>query len=245
MQALIKSPVPIREVQLEMNAFEALTLDSRSGIFDLACTDEAGNHFIVEMQLGPAPHFVQRMKFYGLHKFNTVVERGRFDCANRPRIYCIAFLEKSILLTTSYHTIANRRDEHGEPSDEPMTFILVERAKFDKPVAAISTDLDKVLYTMKTLHEVTEPTQYPKFWNEEWPQRAIDELNTRKMTPEERFQFARYTAINAEAVNAERARLSGIIQRSLQQGPTVEQIARINEVSVNYVRELQARINAH
>ena len=109
-------------------------------------------------------------------------------------------------------------------------------------MAAISTDLDKLLYTMKKLYEVTEPTQYPPFWNEEWLERAIEELNTRRMTPEERFQFARYTAINAEAVNAERARLSGIIQRSLQQGLTVKQIARINEVSVDYVQELLARL---
>ena len=118
LQALIKSPVPIREVHLEKNAFEALTLDSRSGIFDLACTDEQGNQFIVEMQLGHAPNFVQRMKFYALHKFNTVVERGRFQYANLPRIYCIAFLEKSILPTSSYHTLANLRDEQGEPIDE-------------------------------------------------------------------------------------------------------------------------------
>ena len=242
LQALIKSPVLIRKVQLEKNAFEALTLDSRSGIFDLACTDELGNHFIVEMQLGHTPYFVQRMKFYALHKFNTVVERGRFDYANLPRIYCIAFLEKSILPTTNYHTLANLRDEAGESVDEQMTFIIVELAKFEKPVAAIHTDLDKLLYTMKTIHHATEPTQYPAFWNEEWLQRAIDELNTRKMTPEERFQFARYTAINAEAVNAEKARLSGVIQRSLQAGLSVEQIAAINEVSVEYVRELHQKV---
>ena len=96
---------------------------------------------------------------------------------------------------------------------------------------------------MKTLHEATDPAEYPAFWNEQWLQRAIDELNTRKMTPEERSQFARYTAINAEAVIAERARLSGIIRRSLQQGLTVEQIAEINEVSVDYVRELQQKLN--
>ena len=182
------------------------------------------------------------MKFYGLHKFNTVVERGRFTYANLPRIYCIAFLEKSILPTPGYHTVATLRDEQGEPVDEQMTFILVELAKFDKPEAAVSTDLDKLLYTMKTIHQVTEPTQYPKFWNEEWLERAIEELNTRKMTPEERFQFARYTAINAEAVNAERARLSGLVQRSLQQGLTVEQIAAITELSVDYVRELQQQL---
>lgn len=115
----------------------------------------------------------------------------------------------------------------------------MELAKFDKPVATISTDLDKLIYTMKTLHNApADPIQWPKFWNEEWLQRAIDELNTRKMTPEERFQFARYTAINAEAVNAERARLSGIIQRSLRKGLTLEEIAEINEVSLDYVREL-------
>ena len=244
LQALIKSPVPIREVHLDKNAFEALTLDSRSGIFDLACTDAEGNHFIVEMQLAHSPHFIQRMKFYALHKFNTVVERGRFDYANLPRIYCIAVLEKSILSTANYHTLANLRDEQGEPVDEQMTLILVELAKFEKPVAAITTDLDKLIYTMKTLHNApADPIQWPKFWNEEWLQRAIDELNTRKMTPEERFQFARFTAINAEAVNAERARLSGVIRRSLQQGLTLEQIAEINELDLGYVQELHTSLN--
>ena len=64
-----------------------------------------------------------------------------------------------------------------------MTFITVEMAKFNKQAADIETDLDKLVYTMKTIH-TAEPTQYPAFWNEEWLKRAIDELNTRKMTPE-------------------------------------------------------------
>lgn len=248
LQALLKSPVPIREVYLEKNAFEALTLDSRSGILDLACTDEQGNQFIVEMQLAHSPYFVQRMKFYALHKFNTLVERGRFDYANLPRIYCIALLEKSILRTADYHTIANLRDEQGEPIDEQMTFILVELAKFDKPVSRIFTDLDKLLYTMKKLHEVTEPTQYPKFWNEEWLQRAIEELNTRKMTPEERFQFARYTAINAEAVNAEKAAALAIkleaVKLGLQNGLTSELVAKINGVTEELVQQVQQQLAA-
>lgn len=246
LQALIKSPVPIREVHLEKNAFEALTQDSRSGIFDLACTDETGNQFIVEMQLGHAPHFVQRMKFYALHKFNTVVERGQFDYASLPRIYCIAFLERSILPATSYHTLATLRSEQGEPIDEQLTFIVVELAKFDKPVAAIHTDLDKLIYTMKTLHNAPDdPTQWPKFWNEEWLQRAIEELNTRKMTPEERFQFARMTAINAEAVNAEKATALAIkteaVKIGLRKGLPIDLVAELNGVSEDYVRQVQQK----
>lgn len=247
LQALTKSAVPIREVLFEKNAFEALTVDSRSGIYDLACTDENGNQFIVEMQLAHAPNFIQRMKFYALHKFNTLVERGQFNYANLPKIYCIAFLETSILPMASYHTAANLRSEEGELVDNQMTFVTVELVKFDKPVAEIHTDLDKLIYTMKTLHTVTEPTQYPPFWNEEWLKRAIDELDTRKMTPEERFQFARITAINAEAVNAEKRVIEEIkvnaIKKALSRSKlSIEEIAEDNDVSVNFVLDVQKQL---
>ena len=247
LQALIKSAVPIRQVKFDKNAFEALTVDSRSGIFDLSCTDENGTQFIVEMQLGYAPYFVQRMKFYALHKFNTVVERGEFDYANLPKIYAIAFLEKSILPTAQFHTVANLRSEQGEIIDTQMTFVTVELAKFNKPVAEVATDLDKLVYTMKTLH-TAQPTQYPDFWDEEWLRRAIDELDTRKMTSEERAYFARVTAANAEAVKAEQRRIEEVkilaIQKALNRGKlTIEEIAEDNSVPIDFVLEVQRQIS--
>lgn len=251
LQALIKSETPIREVHFDKNAFEALTIDSRSGIFDLACTDENGSQFIVEMQLGQAPHFVQRMKFYALHKFNTVVERGEFDYANLPKIYAIAILAKNILPVNHFHTVANLRSEQGEIIDTQMTFITVELAKFNKQVAEIETDLDKLVYTMKTLH-TTQPTQYPAFWNEEWLKRAIDELDTRKMNPEERAYFARVTAANAEAVKAEKQKIreareaesvavkTEVVTKALKRGKlTIEEIAEDSSVRVDFVLSIQ------
>lgn len=252
LQALIKSDTPIRQVQFDKNTFEALTVDSRSGIFDLACTDENGSQFIVEMQLGVAPHFIQRMKFYALHKFNTVVERGAFDYAKLPKIYAIAILAKNILPTETFHTVANLRSEIGEIIDSQLTFITIELAKFDKVVTDVETDLDKLVYTMKTLH-TTEPTQYPAFWNEEWLKRAIDELDTRKMSPEERAYFARVTAANAEAVNAEKQKIreakelenlavkTETAKNLLNLGLlTVSQIAQTVGVSEDFVRTLSS-----
>lgn len=247
LQALIKSDTPIWEVKFDRNAFEGLTIDSRSRVFDLSCTDENGNQFIVEMQLGDAPHFVQRMKFYALHKFNTVVEKGEFDYANLPKIYAVAILQKNILPTSHFHTVTNLRSEHGEIIDSQMTFITVELAKFSKQVADIETDLDKLVYTMKTLH-TTQPTQYPAFWNEEWLRRAIDELDTRKMTPEERAYFARVTAANAEAVKAEKQKVREAVEqkevetvtKAIKRGKlTIEEIAEDSGVSVDFVLEIQ------
>ena len=99
---------------------------------------------------------------------------------------------------------------------------------------------------MKTLHETTEPTQYPKFWNEEWLQRAIEELNTRRMTSEERYQFARITAINAEAVHAAKAEALAIkteaMKLGLQNGLTVELVAKINGVSEELVNKIRQQL---
>ena len=171
-----------------------------------------------------------------------MVERGNFTYQNLPRLYCIAFLDKSILPGPAYRTVANFRSEQGELLDDQLTFVLIELAKFDVPAAAIQTDLQKLLFTMKTLH-TTEPTQYPAFWNEEWLQRAIDELNTRKMSPEERATFARITAANAEAVNAERRRVAQVVANALRRGKlTIEEIAEDNEVAVEFVRSVQAEL---
>lgn len=248
LQALIKSKVPISDVQFDKNAFEGLTVDGRSGIYDLACVDENGNQFIVEMQLGHAPNFIQRLKFYALHKFNTLVERGQFAYENLPNIYCIAFLEKNILPLAGYHTVANLRNEAGDLIDKQMTFITVELAKFDKPENEVLIDLDKLIYTMKTVHKITEPTQYPAFWNEEWLKRAIEELDTRRMTPEERFQFARITAINAEAVHAEKrkieeAKIQAIRKILLRDKSTVDEIAEDFDVSVDFVLAIRTEMS--
>ena len=61
LQALIKSPIQITEIIFDKNTVEGYTTDSRSGVYDVSCTDEQGNHFIVEMQLSDYPQFLQRM----------------------------------------------------------------------------------------------------------------------------------------------------------------------------------------
>ncbi len=261
LQALIKSDVPVRDVQFDKNAFEALTAESRSGIFDLVCTDENGSHFIVEMQVGYAPNFVQRMKFYALHKFNTLVERGNFGYADLPKVYVIALLEKNILPTPDYHTVANLRTEKGEIIDTQMTFITVELAKFEIPLPAIQTNLEKLIYTMKTLDK-SPFAEYPDFWDEEWLKRAINELNTRKMTAEERYQFARITAKNAEAIYAEKRReaeakekgkaeavveVKEMVVLNLLRGSDFDaaKIATLAGVSVEFVEEVRQKMAAN
>ena len=207
LQALIQSEVPIVDVSFDRNTFDAVVKDSRGGIYDLACVDENGTHFIVEMQVSDAPYFLQRMKFYAFHKFNSLVQRGNFDYSRLDRIYCIGLLANNIFASEAYHTVGAIRTQTGELLDEQITYVTVELDKFRLSANEVQTNLEKLVYTMKTIHTTTQPTQFPRFWTEEWLQIAIDELDKRKMTPDERFAYERTLAINAEAIRVVNAQV--------------------------------------
>ena len=210
MQALIASPVPIEYVEFLPNEQLGLTPASRGGIYDLACRDANGRYFIVEMQLSEYSDFIQRMKFYSLYRFNTLAKKGHYVFEDLPRMYCIGILAFTLLPHIgAYHNLATLRNEQGELVDDQTTFVTVELPKFTTPLAAITTDLEKLLYTMKNLHNTSpDPIQWPEFWTEEWIQIAIDELDRRSLTPEQLLQYEMTLARNASIVHGENRRLA-------------------------------------
>jgi hypothetical protein len=103
---------------------------------------------------------------------------------------------------------------------------------------------------MKTLHTVTQPIQFPKFWDEEWLKVAIDELDSRKMTPDEKASLEILIARNAEAVKVESKKIqvaekrvkTETIMNALSMGLTVEQSAKLANVSIDFVLSVQKHL---
>ena len=254
LQALIDSLVPIKSVEFVKNDISAITIDSRSGIYDIACIDENDNHFIVEMQLSEYPEFIQRMKFYALHRFNTLVKKGEYKFENLPKIYCIGILAKSIFSQiTDYHNIAILRNAKNETIDDQMTFVTVELDKFKKQENEVITDLDKLIYTMQNLHKITETSQFPTFWNEDWLKRAISEVDTRNMTSEQKLAFEMTISANALAVKNEQKKIREaknqkaieVIEKCLIKGFDVETTADIAGTTVEIVLEVQRQLSTN
>jgi len=253
LQALIDSPIAIKTVEFVKNEISAITIDSRSGIYDIACIDENENHFIVEMQLSEYPEFIQRMKFYALHRFNTLVKRGDYKFENLPRIYCIGFLAKDIFLNISdYHNIAFLRNSKNEIIDDQLTFVTIELSKFVKRLPEIETNLEKLLYTMKNLHTVTEASQFPKFWNEEWLKKAISEVDLRNMTAEQKLAYEMAISANALAIKNENKKLKELEQKKLREfveslltktQHSLEQIAEIVGVNIDFVKAINQKLS--
>ena len=190
-QVLIASPIPIEHIQWISNEAPGLDEESRSGLFDMACQDKLGRVFIVEMQLRNFKYFIHRAKFYALHKLNEFVQKGDYRFDDLPPIYVISILAGKTYKTKEYHQIGTIKNQHGEEIDNQVTHIIVELGKFNLSQDDIKTDLDKLLYTMKTTDQVSvlEPFNPPEFWDEEWMKAAVEELNLRAMTAQERFAY--------------------------------------------------------
>jgi predicted transposase/invertase (TIGR01784 family) len=249
LQALINSSIAIKEVTFVKNELTAITVDSRSGIYDIACVDENDSHFIVEMQLSEYPEFIQRMKFYALHRFNTLVKKGEYRFENLPKIYCIGILAKSIFSQIAdYHNIAILRNEKNETIDDQLSFVTVELDKFVKQETEIENDLDKLIFTMKNLHTITEASQFPKFWNEEWLKKAISEVDLRNMNPEQKLAYEMTLSANALAVKNENKKIREskvkTIQNALLKGLDISLIAEIAEVNEDFVISIKQKLSA-
>ena len=244
LQMLINSEIPIVDISFDDSTFEGLARESRGGIYDIICTDAANNTYIIEMQVAEYKHLIQRLKFYALHKFNTMVKRGKYKFDNLTKIYCIGFSAENIYKDTQYYRRGLLTDSNGLIMDPLLEYITIELSKFRLSIDEIQTGLDKLLYLMKHLPQLKEAISFPNWLNEDWIQAAIQELDKRNLPPEKLLRYEMTLAQNAAIVYAfdekiEEAReetKTKAIKRLLQRGKqSPEEIAEDNEVTLAFV----------
>jgi hypothetical protein len=165
----------------------------------------------------------------------------------------VGILAKNINHYEDYLNVSNLRNEKGELIDDQMTFVTVELDKFTLQELDCQTDLQKLIYTMRTIHTITQPTQFPKFWDEEWLKVAIDELDSRKMTPDEKASLEMLIARNAESVKAESKKIKQAVDvktletvtKALAKGLDIQTVADIADVSADFVLSVQRQLSAN
>ncbi|MGB3617319.1 MAG: Rpn family recombination-promoting nuclease/putative transposase [Catalinimonas sp.] len=242
LQALIAAEAPIERVTFGRNEVSGLTPEGRGGRFDVVCEDERGRTFIVEMQLTAYPQFIQRAKFYAFHKFNTLVQRGRYQFDALTPIYTVSLLAETTFPGDRYHQIVTLRNQHGEMVDDQITHVLVELSKFRKALPEIDTDLDKLLYTMKTTHKQPE-APLPDFMKEGWIAEALETLKTARLTPEERMYLEMDVAGAVTRRLAEQAALRREVEGEVREHVTQEIREHVTqEVSKRVTQEVSKRV---
>ena len=149
----------IVDLQYNQTEFQGLGNHQKSARFDVACTTNDGERFIVEMQRAKQLYFVDRAIWYFSMAF-TQQKRG--ECGSRLiPVYSVNILDFILFDQDSrmLHSAHVRDDEDNRVLSKVENFYFLELPKFTKSSGELESALDEWLYLLKntfSLNKVPE-----------------------------------------------------------------------------------------
>ncbi len=151
----------IKEIQYLKNEQLGRTELDRRAIFDLYCTNEKGEKFIVELQKTKQKFFKDRALYYATFPIQEQAQKGDNWDFKLERVYTIAILDFGFDddrdTPDKYRYDIKLTDiETKKVFTDKLTFIYLEMPKFNKNLNELETKFDKWLYIIKNLSELEE-----------------------------------------------------------------------------------------
>ncbi|CAN5136556.1 Rpn family recombination-promoting nuclease/putative transposase [soil metagenome] len=147
----------IKDLVYNKNEHPGDTINEGGAIFDLLCTGNDGERFIIEVQRGKQENFKQRALFYTSRLISEQAPRGKRSewGYNISGVYLIALLEDFALQDSHadeyLHDIYLCNRQTGKIFYENLGYTYVELLKFVKTEAQLETELDKWLFVLKNM----------------------------------------------------------------------------------------------
>ena len=143
---------PIVDVQSRNKEYSDGSNENRTSVFDLHCIDSAQRRFIIE---------VHRSIYYASQTIVAQGQRGKKYNYELNPVVTVVFMEFNVFADDRYIRRAKLREMNGASISETLNFAFVELPKFNKPLDELETTLDKALYALKNIKNMTQmPKQY-------------------------------------------------------------------------------------
>jgi len=132
---------------------------NRKAIFDLYCTNEKGEKFIVELQKTKQKFFKDRTLYYSTFPIQEQAVKGSNWNFELKKVYTIAILdfifdEDKNEPNKFRYDIKLTDIETKKVFHDKLTFIYLEMPKFNKKVNELKTRFEKWLFVLKNLHKL-------------------------------------------------------------------------------------------
>ncbi len=180
----------IVQLTYDKNEYPGELKDEGAAIFDLHCTGEHGEKFLIEVQRGRQGNFKDRALFYTSRLISGQAPKGsRKEWAyNLTEVYLVALLEDFTLKVNDakeyLHDICLCNRDTGEIFYDKLSYTYIELRKFVKSEVELETDLDKWLFVLKNMSRMDKLPVY-----------------LRKPIFEKLFNIAEYTNLTKEERN--------------------------------------------
>jgi predicted transposase/invertase (TIGR01784 family) len=150
----------INEVKLGKTDRKGDQKNNRRTVFDVYCTGDNGDNFVVEMQKGSQINFKDRILFYTA---NLIQEQGRSVDTNwdyeLTEVYFVAVMDFIFEETRAEHYVHDVRLVEMRTQlqfYDKLGYIYIELPKFNKTADQLQTRGDKWLYCLKNMKTLAE-----------------------------------------------------------------------------------------
>ena len=195
--------------------------------FDLLCTGQNGEQFIIEMQRADQLNFKDRMVFYTSRQISGQLPKGANHWnVELKEVYLIAILEFDFQPDANgryLHNVSLTNTDTGEIFYNKLGYKFLELNKFVKTEGEIETDLDRWLFLLKHMSRLDK---IPAVLNKRVFQKVFKIAEVSNLTKEERAMYdsnlkARWDYENSIAFAEERGIKKGIEKGGYQKAMTI------------------------
>jgi predicted transposase/invertase (TIGR01784 family) len=130
----------------------------RKAIFDIHCQAESGERFIVEIQKAKQNFFKDRSVYYSTFPIQDQAQKGEWNF-ELGFVYTVGVLD--FIFDDHKHDdtivhVVEFKNQHCEIFYDKLKFIYIELPKFKKTVDELNTHLDKWLFLLKHLADLSD-----------------------------------------------------------------------------------------
>lgn len=226
--------------------------DYKKVIFDLTCTGDQGEQFIIEMQRSTQKYFRERCVFYLSRMINQQLPKGESGWNTRLKeVYLIGLLDFGFDESQEgeyFHHISLMNNKTGKLFYDKIGLKFLELPNFNKEEGELENILDKWFYLLKNMHRLNE---IPEGFNTPLFQKIFKIAEVANLTKEERMSYdsnlkAKWDYENSIAYAAEVARVEGKTEEKItvaaelkKLGISIEDISTATKLTLEEIENIE------
>ncbi len=209
--------------------YPGLHLNDRKAIFDIFCSNEQGDKFIVEIQRAKQIYFKDRSIYYSTFPIQEQAIKGDWNF-KLAAVYTIAILDfvfEDNAYDDSVVFVVQLKDQNNEVFYGKLTYIYLQMPKFNKTEDELETNFEKWMFVIKNIHRLTD---IPSRLQNKIFMKFFGEAEIANLAQEERVAYEQSLKVYRDLKNVtDTAFEDGIRKSELELLPKLEEERRLKE----------------
>jgi predicted transposase/invertase (TIGR01784 family) len=132
--------------------------NDRNSIFDIYCTNEKGEHFIIELQNASQRWLKDRSIFYSTYPIQEQSVKGKGWDYELKATYTIVIMNFPLMDgDPRYHKVVKLMDTHtNKVFFDKLCFVYLEIPNFTLELDELNNDFDRWIYVLKHMHRLQD-----------------------------------------------------------------------------------------